>query len=73
MESTITDVSQGSTNGVRHVRTHAYFYLRTHVFGHEDVDTYAHLFVPMVFHSFQNLPSFIILYCLKTYCYVFHL
>ena len=71
MESTITDVSQGSTNGVRHVRTYAYFYLRTHVFGHEYVDTYFSSL--WFFIVFKNLPSFIILYCLKTYCYVFHL
>ena len=36
--------SQGSTIGVRRVRMYAYFYWRTHDFGHVYVDTYAHFF-----------------------------
>ena len=36
--------SQGSTIGVRDVRTYAYFYWRTHDFGYAYVDTYAHVF-----------------------------
>ena len=57
---------------VGRIRTYACFYQRTHDLGHEYVETCSHLF-PMVFQSFQNFSSFIILYCLKTYCYVFDL
>ena len=61
-------INQGSTNGIRRVCMYAYFHWHIHDFGHEYVDTYAHL-SQMVFQSFQNFSSFIILYCLKTYCY----
>ena len=35
----------GSTIGVRRVRTYAYFYWRTHDFGHVYVDRYAHFYL----------------------------
>ena len=47
---------------------YTYFHWHKHDFGHDYIDIYAGLFT-MVFQSFQNFSSFIILYCLKTYCY----
>ena len=55
---------QGSTNGVRRVRTYAYFYWRTHDFGHVYVDTYSN-FCPIIFEGFQIFLVLMILYCLK--------
>ena len=48
--ASVWTLSQGSTNGVCHIRMYAYFYLCTHDFGYEYIDTYAHLF-PRIYPS----------------------
>ena len=54
--ASLSEHYQGSTIGVRRVCTYAYFYWRTHKFGHSYVDTYAHFF-RMIFSSFQNFSG----------------
>ena len=49
---------EGSTTGVRRVRTYIYFYWRTDDFGHLYVDTYAH-FLVLVILTFKSLLLYI--------------
>ena len=62
--------NQGSTIGTPHVPPYASFYCRVHDFGHAYVNPYAHI-SPVFFKFLKNNLVFIILYCLKTYCYIF--
>ena len=64
---------QASTIGVRRVRTYAYFYWRTYDFGHTYIETYAYFFPYDFFKVFKICLVLIILYCLKTHCYIFDL
>ena len=51
--------TQGSTNGVRRVRTHANFYWRTHDLGHAYIDKEA-CFFPKICSSFSGSFNFIL-------------
>ena len=70
------DDYQGSTIGIRCVPMHAYFYWRTDDFEHAYINMYkVHSFFSIIFFIlllllFFFFLVFIILYCLKTYCYM---
>ena len=58
---------QGSTIQVRGVRTYAYYYWRTHDFGHVYVDTYAHFYDFLKFSKFSGSHNFVLLKNLLLY------
>ena len=58
---------QGSTIQVRGLRTYAYYYWRTHDFGHVYVDTYAHFYDFLKFSKFSGSHNFVLLKNLLLY------
>ena len=69
----ITLAMQGLTIGLRCVHRYTSFYWHSHDFGHAYTDMYAHFFT-MIFSNFQNCVLILkIVYCLKTYCYIYDL